>query len=179
MKTGSKNITTWKEFSRNSLTHSSAHYLMAIQQLHSTQGYARLSDVARRLKISKGSLSTSIKPLIKKKLILEDENKHLFLSEKGREFALNIKNTYAVFKHFLTDILLVDEKLAEIDACKVEHLLSIESTDKMIRLLKALQKNDKLLMKLQKSMAKHNCSISGCKHSEKCSREKFCFGEVD
>ena len=99
---------TWKEFSKNKLTHSGAHYLMAINHLHETQGYARLSDVAKRLKISKGSLSTSLKSLMKKDLIQEDENKHLLLSEEGKAYATHIKNSYFVMKHFLTKILNVD-----------------------------------------------------------------------
>lgn len=170
-----KKDTTWKEFGKNDLTHSSAHYLMTIHQLLETQGYARLSDIAKRLNISKGSLSTSLKPLFKKQLIEEDENKHIFLTEEGKNHAVKIKNTDVIFKHFLTDILNVDEETAEIDACKVEHLLSTHSASQILKLIKALESNPKLLKQVQEELKNHkNCSPEGCKE---CKKNNFCIKE--
>lgn len=167
------NNTTWKEFGKNILTHSGAHYLMAIQKIHEEQGYARLSDVAKRLKISKGSLSTSLKPLMKKKLILEDENKHLSLSKTGEHFAQNIRNTYSVINHLFSKILNVDAEIAEVDACKIEHLLSEESTSELLKMVKALDHNPALLKSLQGEMHQYeNCSIQGCKT---CAKKSFCL----
>jgi DtxR family Mn-dependent transcriptional regulator len=172
-----KEDTVWKEFGKNDITHSTAHYLMAIQQLHDTQGYARLSDVAKKLNISKGSLSTSLKPLIRKKLIVEDENKHLSLSKTGQEHALRIKNTYFVVKHFLTDILKIDENIAEIDACKIEHLLSEESSTELLKLVKVLEKDASTLASLHQSISTNkSCSTKGCR---KCtaSPNHFCLAD--
>src|SRR5690606_41503581 len=42
----------WKEFEDHQITHSMAHYLMAIQDLLKSQGYARVTDVARELEIT-------------------------------------------------------------------------------------------------------------------------------
>lgn len=165
--------TFWKEFGKNPLTHSTAHYLMAIHQLLEEKGYARLIDVAATLGISKGSLSTSLKPLITKKFIYEDEHKHLFLSDLGKLYALHIENTYSVVKHFLENILGVQKDQAEIDACKVEHLLGVDTTDKILKLVKALENNPELLKVLKKEMTKYkNCSLDGCK---KCYKEGFCL----
>ncbi len=169
-----KKETTWKEFGKNDLTHSSAHYLMTIHHLLETQGYARLSDVAKRLNISKGSLSTSLKPLFKKNLIEEDDNKHIFLTEEGQNHAIKIKNTDVIFKHFLTDILNVDEETAEIDACKVEHLLSTNSTAKILKLIKALEGNPDLLTAIQKEIKNHSCTPAGCKE---CKKNECCIKE--
>jgi DtxR family transcriptional regulator, Mn-dependent transcriptional regulator len=164
---------TWKEFSKNELTHSGAHYLMAIQEIHLQQGYARLSDVAKRLNISKGSLSTSLKTLIKKGLILEDLNKHLSLSETGQKLAENIDNTHTIASQFFTEVLGVDPKTADVDACKIEHLLSLETSNKLLQLNKALRSNPQLAKDLKKNLANHqDCSIEDCKlciHNHKCS----------
>lgn len=160
--------TTWKEFAKNDLSHSSAHYLMTIQELHEQQGYARLSDIAKRLNISKGSLSTSLKPLIKKKLIIEDENKHLSLSKIGEKHATQIKRTDQIFQNFLTEILEVSPKQAEIDACKIEHLLSERSSTKLLQMLKALKENPTLLKEVKAAITKHeSCSLEGCTTCEK------------
>ena len=129
-------MNVWKEFNKNELTHSAAHYLMAIDEVHQTQGYARLIDLAKHLDISKGSLSTSLKPLIKKNFIREDENKHLFLTKKGQAFAAHIKNTYQIAYRFFTEILKLPPHAAEIEACKIEHLLSGQTVNELEKLLK-------------------------------------------
>ena len=64
----------WKEFEENQLTHSAAHYLMTIEDLLADNGYARVTDVAKRLNITRGSASIGLKPLKKRELVLEDEN---------------------------------------------------------------------------------------------------------
>lgn len=166
--------TTWKEFNKNELTHSGAHYLMAIHEVHEEQGYARLSDIAKKLNLSKGSLSMSLKPLIKKNLILEDKNKHLSLSDSGKILAKNIENTCATIQHFL-QTLGVSQETANIDACKVEHLLSNESSSMILKLVKSLEENPKLFKELQNEMNKHSqCSVKGCRV---CKSEKFCLAQ--
>jgi DtxR family Mn-dependent transcriptional regulator len=163
----------WKEFNKNELTHSMAHYLMAIYELHQSQGYARLSDMAATLNISKGSLSTSLKPLIKKGLIIEDDNKHLKLSEVGEELAVHIENTYSVVAKFLHEILGVNHKQAEIDACKIEHLISDKTSSALMSLYKAISGNPKLALELHKEVEKFkSCSVKGCKS---CTKNKFCL----
>ena len=36
----------WKQFEENNITHSAAHHLLAIRELRTTRGYARVTDVA-------------------------------------------------------------------------------------------------------------------------------------
>ena len=47
----------WREFEQNELTHSAAHYLMAIDSLREELGYARVTDVADKLEVSRGAAS--------------------------------------------------------------------------------------------------------------------------
>jgi DtxR family Mn-dependent transcriptional regulator len=162
----------WKEFNNNQLTHSAAHYLLAILDLHRTQGYARLSDIAAKLNISKGSLSTSLKSLLAKGIVLEDDNKHLALSPEGLELATHIEKTFSVVELFFEEILNVEHETAEVDACKIEHLLSESTSDSMLKMYKAFKGNPKLLKDVQIEMQKYqNCSLDGCK---KCKRSQFC-----
>ena len=74
----------WKEFEENEISHSAAHYLLAIDELHEDMGYARSIDIARELDITAGSCSTWLKSLIKKEWIEEDKNKFILLSETGK-----------------------------------------------------------------------------------------------
>src|SRR5688572_19037190 len=45
--------TYWREFENNPLSHSMAHYLMAIDALRNDLGYARSTDVAEMLDVSR------------------------------------------------------------------------------------------------------------------------------
>jgi Mn-dependent DtxR family transcriptional regulator len=121
----------WKEFSENEITHSAAHHLLAILELTEKRGYARVSDVAKHLQITTGSASTNLKSLKQKNLVVEDENKFLSLSETGKKLAEGIVHQREVLVEFLRDVLGVDPHQAEIDACKTEHLFSLETTTKM------------------------------------------------
>lgn len=164
----------WKEFNNNQLTHSAAHYLLAILDLHRTQGYARLSDIAVKLNISKGSLSTSMKALISKGIIVEDENKHLSLSAEGLELAEHIEKTFSVVELFFEEILGIEHEVAEVDACKIEHLLSDNTSGAMIKMHKAIKGNPKLAKDLAEEMAKYkNCGIQRCKD---CKKDDICGG---
>lgn len=123
---------TWKEFDQNIITHSAAHHLMAIDDLVSRLGYARVSDIARRLNITRGSVSISLKPMKEAGLVLQDENRHLRLSEKGQRLVDAVKNKRGLVQRLFSELLGVAEQQAEIDACKLEHLISNETARQLI-----------------------------------------------
>lgn len=114
----------WREFDQNPVSHSAAHHLTSIQQLLEEQGYARVSDVARKLGITRGSVSVTLKGLRHRGLVVEDQHKHLGLSEEGYRIARGIHTKRILFQSFLRDSLGLPDQLAELDACKVEHLVS-------------------------------------------------------
>ena len=121
----------WKEFNENEITHSAAHHLLAIQELTSKRGYARVTDVAKFLEITTGSASTNLKGLKQRGFVTEDDNRFLALSGEGTKIADAILMRRRVLCEFFTNVLGVDPHVAEIDACKTEHLLSMETTNKM------------------------------------------------
>ena len=97
----------WKEFEHNEISHSVAHHLTAIGELMSENGYARVSDVARHLDITRGSASLTLKALKQKDLVREDGNKFLKLSEEGQQIVDIIQAKRRVFRTFLEDVLKV------------------------------------------------------------------------
>lgn len=141
----------WKSYEDNALTHSAAHYLMTIHELLATQGYARVTDIAKRLNITRGSCSISLKPLKRRGLVVEDANKFLSLSPEGKRLAEVVEQNDDLLEAFFRDVLGVQPEQAEVDACKIEHLLSIESSVKLctfINLIKSDQKTVKDFFKL-------------------------------
>tara|TARA_B100000609_G_C17084946_1_gene366151 strand:+ start:191 stop:769 length:579 start_codon:yes stop_codon:yes gene_type:complete len=131
----------WKSYEENALTHSAAHYLCAVYELLDEQGYARVTDVARRLNITRGSCSISLKGLKKRGLILEDDNKFLKLSREGRRLAEIVELNAELLKTFFHDVLGVNEDQAEIDACKIEHLISIDTSMRLYNLVRFMEQD--------------------------------------
>jgi DtxR family Mn-dependent transcriptional regulator len=125
-------VDTWKEFDQNIITHSAAHHLMAIDDLVNQLGYARVSDIARRLNITRGSVSISLKPMKEAGLVLQDENRHLRLSEQGQRLVDAVKSKRDLVQRLLSELLGVAEPQAEIDACKLEHLISNETARRLV-----------------------------------------------
>ncbi len=131
----------WKQFEENGITHSAAHHLLAVLDLRKERGYARVTDVAKYLNITTGSASTNLKNLKQKGLVVEDENKFLVLSDKGDMLARAVVARKEIFKKFLTNYLHVSEDQAELDSCKTEHLLSHETSERLIAFLQVLAKD--------------------------------------
>lgn len=157
----------WKEFEANELTHSAAHYLMAIHNLLNENGYARSSDVARELGIARSSASMSIHMLINKGYVKEDTNKFLQLTVEGKQLAEEIIGKKVVLKRFLQDILKVKPFQAEVDTCKIEHLISSETGASLLSFIRFMSSDDpvvkKTLQKFWQLQSKETCpGIENC-----------------
>jgi DtxR family Mn-dependent transcriptional regulator len=123
---------TWKEFEANELTHSAAHHLLAIDGLGTKYGgWARVSDIAKELAITRGSVSINLRTLKKRGYVVTDEHRMVRLSPKGLEVVQAVQSKKAAFKSFLTGVLGVEEHQAEVDSCKVEHLISDETAERL------------------------------------------------
>jgi len=128
----------WRAYEKNELSHSAAHHLMAIHELRQTLGYARVSDIAKHLSITKGSVSTTMKHLKERGYVQEDANRFLELTEQGQKVVQETEATRMVVQRFLSDGLGMDEDDAMIDACKVEHLISAEARVRLVCFLQTL-----------------------------------------
>ena len=128
-------MTTPSRFDHEPVSHSVAHHLVAIAELLEEYGYARVSDVARRLGITRGSVSITLKGLKQKGLVTDDERRFLGLSDQGRAITDSIRAKKAVMKDLFTRVLKVEEEQAEQDTCQVEHLISPGTAFRAQRLL--------------------------------------------
>ena len=126
---------SWKEFDQNPISHSVAHHLVAIAELLEAYGYARVSDVARLLEITRGSASVTLKGLKTRGLVVEDDRRFLGLSKEGTRIARSIRAKKNVMKALFVELLGVEERQADIDTCKIEHLLSDATAERTSQLL--------------------------------------------
>ena len=168
MKTAMK---TWKSFAANEVTHSVAHYLTTIHDLLAKKGYARVSDVANELDVTKGSVSVQMKHLKEKRLVIEDEAHHLRLTPSGEGIAREVAQNRQILIRFLSSVLGIGEDRAEIDACKMEHLLSRETSHQLLALVQLLQSEEPLAKKFRDLFREYKISCPSLENCNLCSVE--------
>ena len=121
------------------LSHSMTHYLLTIHKLKEERGFARVTDIARELNLTKGSVSTAINNLKKKGLVSEEDDcKFLVLTSLGHDEVHKILSIRTLMFYFLKDFIGVEEKVADKDSCSMEHLMSQESLEKLFVFMKNL-----------------------------------------
>lgn len=107
------------------------NYLKAIYGLQNRQGYVRSVDIARMLGYSKASVCVAMKKLGQKKLIEMNSKKEIHLTALGEIAAADLEKKYTLLKRLFTTVLDVDEQTAAQDACRIEHIISSESLDRI------------------------------------------------
>ena len=105
-------------------------YLEAILVLHKKMGMVRSVDVARHMEVSKPSVCVAVNTLKEGGFLTMDENHFLHLTDVGREVAEQIYERHCFFTERLI-ALGVDPKTAEADACRIEHVISTESFERL------------------------------------------------
>ncbi len=107
--------------------HESAEdYLEQILMLLEQKGYARSTDIAIGLNVTKPSVSVAMKKLRENGYISMGTDGLISLTDKGYEIARRIYDRHKSLTRYLVQ-LGVPETIAREDACKIEHDLSEES----------------------------------------------------
>ena len=105
-------------------------YLETILVLQKKLGMVRSVDVARHMEVSKPSVCHAVATLRNSGFLTMDKDHFLHLTDVGREVAEKIYERHC----FFTEQLIaagVDPKTAEADACRIEHIISDESFDRL------------------------------------------------
>jgi DtxR family Mn-dependent transcriptional regulator len=121
------------------MTESQEDYLKMISFL-SNAGEVRVTDIAKRLGVSKPSVLAALKSLEEKALINHQRYGGVLLTEKGKSVAAEIRKKHELFKKFLRFKLNVSEANAEKDACRMEHILSEETFEFIAKFVESEKK---------------------------------------
>jgi Mn-dependent DtxR family transcriptional regulator len=141
-------------YEHDPVSHAVAHHLVAIAELKDEYGYARVSDVARRLGITRGSASITLKGLKQRGLVTMDERRFLDLSADGWDIAESIQAKKAVMKELFVRVLGVDPEQAEQDTCQLEHLVSAPTAERAERLLRFLDSGNGVVPEFLEAFAR-------------------------
>lgn len=109
-------------------------YLEAILKLQQTHGRVRSIDIAKELDYSKPSVSRAMS-ILKERGLIEMEDREITLTEEGMKIASSIYSRHRYLQNFLQE-LGVDAQTAENDACRMEHVISEDSYQKLQQFIK-------------------------------------------
>ncbi len=105
---------------------SAENYLETILVLQKRNGQVRSIDIANELEFTKPSISVAMKNLRQSGLIDMDQNGYITLLEEGREIAEKIYERHTILTNWLIKLGVAPD-VADMDACKIEHVISTES----------------------------------------------------
>ncbi|HUT51791.1 MAG TPA: metal-dependent transcriptional regulator [bacterium] len=118
------------------ITSNMEDYLEAVFELAQVSGAAevRVSDLARKLRVTRPSVVGMIKHLVKHGLVVHAHYGGIELTGMGKAVACEMWERHQLLRRFLEEVLGLDAEIAEQDGCRMEHTLSRETIDRFIAL---------------------------------------------
>ncbi len=124
---------------KKELSETEEDYLRAIYDLTLEKGYATVSDIASKLKVRPPSVTDMMKKLGEEGYISYEAYKPVVLTERGEKAAEDISHKHIILRDFLR-IIGIDEKIAEEDACGIEHHLHKETINRLTKFVEFVEK---------------------------------------
>ncbi|MDD5017929.1 MAG: metal-dependent transcriptional regulator [Eubacteriales bacterium] len=121
------------------ITASSQDYLEAILKLSRNDSAVRSVDVANALQVSRASVNKAMGILKQMGLAVQEKYGTVSLTDEGKRIANSVKKRHHTLKGFLVDVLGVHEEAAEVEACKMEHVISPETLEKLENFIQAYE----------------------------------------
>ena len=110
-----------------SLLESGENYLETILVLAKRNGSVRSIDIAEEMNFTKASVSRAMSILKRDNYIIMEPDGRILLTKDGQKKAAAVYDRHVTLTRFINELLGVDEKIAEKDACRIEHDISKES----------------------------------------------------
>ena len=110
---------------------SGENYLETILLLEMRNGTVRAVDIANELGYSKPSVTRAMGVLKKAGYVDQESYGTIHLTEAGRKRANEVYDRHVLIKEFLMTILSLDADTAETDACRIEHIVSPLTVERM------------------------------------------------
>ena len=110
-------------------------YLEAISIASAQSGAARVKDIRTLMNVKTPSVSGALQVLAKQGLVTDERYGRVQLTKTGEAIAAEVKKKHSVISAFVRDMVGVSQRVAEINACKMEHILSKETFKKLVEFM--------------------------------------------
>jgi len=114
-------------------------YLEAILILEERHGKARVKELSEMLGVKPPSVVEYLEKLVRKGLVDYVKGRgEIKLTEEGRKIAEQVYKKHILLRKFL-ELIGVPKEVAEEDACKIEHVVSQTTLNRIIALIEFLE----------------------------------------
>ncbi len=110
-------------------------YLEAILFIEKQKGRVKSVDIANFLGVSKPSVNKALTILQEMGYVSKPSYGEVTITQEGKRRAKSVAVKHKALTKLLTEVLGVGADTAEKDACKIEHDISDETTQKLIEFL--------------------------------------------
>lgn len=114
-------------------------YIETIYHIVEEKQVARAKNIADHLGVSRASVTEALRALSSKGLINYAPYEVITMTDSGREVAEDVIFRHTTLKNFFTQILTIDDKIAEEGACKIEHAAPPQVIKRMIDFMKFVE----------------------------------------
>jgi DtxR family Mn-dependent transcriptional regulator len=121
------------------LTPALEDYLETIYDLVRTRKVARVKDIAAARDVKAGSVSPAMRRLADLGLIRYHQREYIDLTEAGEVAARRVMSRHRILQRFFREVLRMEEGAADREACSIEHNLSNDAMDRLVRLFEFMQ----------------------------------------
>ncbi|MCK5848554.1 MAG: metal-dependent transcriptional regulator [Caldisericia bacterium] len=111
-------------------------YLEAIAILSQENELVRCSNIGVHLKVKKSSVTNALRHLYKMNLINYTPYKPIKLTQTGKQIAVEILKKHVTIREFFVNVLGIGDAKADEAACKIEHAIGKEITDKLVEFVR-------------------------------------------
>ncbi len=131
----------------NRYTQSEEDYLETLYVIQLKNKVPRVKDVARALDVTMPSVVAAVRSLSEKGLVEQEKYGHIELTEKGEKIGRDVYKRHRLLYAFLNEVLGLEPRVAEKDACQMEHYLSPQTRERILRIVEFIRacKDDEVL----------------------------------
>jgi len=116
-------------------------YIETIYGIVKKKGYARVKDVSQVLEVGLSAVSEMFKKLDEEGYVNYEKYGGVTLTDNGEKLAIKLSEKHKILREFLI-ILGIDEKMADDEACEIEHVVKRETMDRLTKFVDFIHRHE-------------------------------------
>ena len=120
-------------------TASMEDYLEAIANLGGGRKVVRVKQISEMLGVKMPSVTSALKKLSEQELVEHERYGHIKLTPEGDKVARDVIRRHEALTRFFAQALGINRETAEEDACKIEHVISPLSMERLAKFVEFIE----------------------------------------
>lgn len=117
-------------------------YLEAIAALLKSEGAARVGVIAERVGVHKSTVTAALHALSHKGWVNYHPYESATLTPQGDVLAARVQRRHTIIERLLRDLLCLEDDRAARNACRLEHAVDAEVTNRLVQFMTFLDESD-------------------------------------